>query len=272
VLLRDRLFILSFLLIILLSTAVSAEFCSVDELRSQLRVVLYEYYEHPNSVSLELDKVVDMLTFYLSIQAGETSVDCSVAGALTGELIIDLLTESESAPQNIPTCTDSTEYGVCSTSKPNYCNNGALIPLCDTCGCNSGDICGEAGTTCELDTCGNAVCGSTETCSTCSTDCGTCPQITLTFPIGGETFTAGDITVVNWNSQGLTGNVSIYLSEDDGFTWPYPIILETEDDGEFFWTVPALPTLPCNTCRLKVESLVEEASDSNTFPFTILPP
>jgi hypothetical protein len=38
-------------------------------------------------------------------------------------------------------CSDGTEYGQCSTNKPKYCDNGALIDKCQTCGCPTGLEC-----------------------------------------------------------------------------------------------------------------------------------
>ena len=42
------------------------------------------------------------------------------------------------------TCTDGTPSGQCSTTRPNYCNNGNLIPSCGppyNCGCPTGQVC-----------------------------------------------------------------------------------------------------------------------------------
>ncbi|MFH1307690.1 MAG: PA14 domain-containing protein, partial [archaeon] len=47
------------------------------------------------------------------------------------------------------TCSDSTNYGECSTSKPVYCNNGTLVENCNLCGCNEGYNCQINGT-CQL--------------------------------------------------------------------------------------------------------------------------
>jgi len=39
------------------------------------------------------------------------------------------------------TCFEGTEYGKCSFVKPKYCDNGALKPNCQKCGCPAGQAC-----------------------------------------------------------------------------------------------------------------------------------
>ncbi len=43
-------------------------------------------------------------------------------------------------------CTDGTQYGQCSTTRPLFCSNGNLIDQCSTCGCASGQTCQPDGT------------------------------------------------------------------------------------------------------------------------------
>lgn len=43
------------------------------------------------------------------------------------------------------TCFEGTEYGKCSSVKPKYCDNGALKPNCQKCGCPSDQVCIENG-------------------------------------------------------------------------------------------------------------------------------
>jgi hypothetical protein len=52
-------------------------------------------------------------------------------------------------------CTDGTAYGVCSTNKPYYCNNGTLVSRCSTCGCPSAQTCSSAGTCISAVSCTN---------------------------------------------------------------------------------------------------------------------
>lgn len=43
------------------------------------------------------------------------------------------------------TCFEGTEYGKCSAVKPKYCDNGALKPNCQKCGCPPDQVCIENG-------------------------------------------------------------------------------------------------------------------------------
>jgi hypothetical protein len=54
--------------------------------------------------------------------------------------------------------------------------------------------------------------------------------IAVTYPIGGETFVAGDPLSITWNSACFTGSVDILMSEDGGSGWN-PIVSGTENDG-----------------------------------------
>jgi len=50
---------------------------------------------------------------------------------------------------NQPTaCSDGTAYGVCSSTKPQYCDGGVLINKCTSCGCASGQSCNQTSNTC----------------------------------------------------------------------------------------------------------------------------
>jgi len=55
---------------------------------------------------------------------------------------LDLYATSEGETQ---TCSDGTPYGECSTTKPKYCDNGALVDKCGLCGCPEGEVCGSDG-------------------------------------------------------------------------------------------------------------------------------
>ncbi len=46
------------------------------------------------------------------------------------------------------TCPDGTPYGQCSTNKPRYCQNGALLNRCSVCGCPLNQYCDESSNAC----------------------------------------------------------------------------------------------------------------------------
>lgn len=62
-------------------------------------------------------------------------------------------------------CSDGTNYGSCSTTKPKYCDNGNLVNRCVTCGCTSG------------------TCQSNGSCSVCTPNCPNANTITCGSPI-----------------------------------------------------------------------------------------
>ena len=43
-------------------------------------------------------------------------------------------------------CFEGTAFGECSLVKPKYCDNGALKPICQKCGCNPDEVCQDDGT------------------------------------------------------------------------------------------------------------------------------
>lgn len=50
------------------------------------------------------------------------------------------------APLGVAKCTDGTQYGQCSATKPLYCDAGTLVSKCSVCGCPSGQSCQGDGT------------------------------------------------------------------------------------------------------------------------------
>jgi Chitobiase/beta-hexosaminidase C-terminal domain len=95
---------------------------------------------------------------------------------------------------------------------------------------------------------------------------GSCMQITVTSPNGGETWPIGSNKTITWTSSGITGNVKIELSRNGGSTWT-TIKSSTPNDGEYVWKV----TSPATTqARIRVTSIsypsVSDTSDGN---FTI---
>ncbi|MFH1236664.1 MAG: FG-GAP-like repeat-containing protein [Parcubacteria group bacterium] len=68
-------------------------------------------------------------------------------------------------------CSDGTFAGVCSATKPQYCqNNLTLANNCGLCGCAAGNYCTGDGS-CAVCSCGGRTCGGTDQ---CGQSCGTC--------------------------------------------------------------------------------------------------
>jgi hypothetical protein len=76
-------------------------------------------------------------------------------------------------------------------------------------------------------------------------------HVALIYPIGGETFQAGEIIAIQWQVVINHGpaNWDLYFSNDGGSTWQ-PIVTDLADSVlEYNWTVPAEAT---NSGQVKV--------------------
>ena len=93
------------------------------------------------------------------------------------------------------------------------------------------------------------------------------PEINITSPNGGESWTAGEIHEITWISSGSVGNVDIIYTYDGGSTWQ-SIVADTPNDGSHLWTVPDTPSGNCYVQVLEhADGVPYDASDA---PFTIL--
>jgi len=63
------------------------------------------------------------------------------------------------------------------------------------------------------------------------------PSITVTSPNGGETWMAGDLRTVTWETDGNVASVSIDYSTDSGDNWT-TVIQSIENNGFYEWYVP----------------------------------
>ncbi len=61
--------------------------------------------------------------------------------------------------------------------------------------------------------------------------------ITVTYPIGGESLTVGDIEVIHWDAHGTADDFTLEYSIDNGTTWNN-IATVTSDKRLYEWTVP----------------------------------
>ena len=90
-------------------------------------------------------------------------------------------------------------------------------------------------------------------------------SITVISPNGNEIWFTGLEYTVNWESQGAVGNVDIYLSTDSGTSWS-KLVSNTANDG--LQKIPAFVS-PCNSCKIKVESITGSPSDMSDYNFII---
>jgi hypothetical protein len=63
-------------------------------------------------------------------------------------------------------------------------------------------------------------------------------SITLAAPNGAETLAPGDVFNVRWQSQGITGDVLVEFSTDDGFSWTPVYPPNVGNTGSYNWLVP----------------------------------
>ncbi|MFO7609473.1 MAG: S8 family serine peptidase [Candidatus Krumholzibacteriia bacterium] len=101
-----------------------------------------------------------------------------------------------------------------------------------------------------------------------ATSGGTTPTdaITVSYPNGGETLTAGNAVTISWSWTGTFSTVSIELSLNGGSTWT-TITSSTANDGAYAWTVPSSAT---TQGRIRIAG--GTASDTSNSNFTIQVP
>ena len=90
---------------------------------------------------------------------------------------------------------------------------------------------------------------------------------TLTYPVGGEFFQAGDTTVIRWTSS-LVNYFKVELSIDNAATWSIISNATLASDDSLLWAVP--DTLESDQCLIKLTDLENpEVSDSSKNVFTV---
>jgi len=73
--------------------------------------------------------------------------------------------------------------------------------------------------------------------------------LTLTYPMGGEKMVTGSQEVIHWDSQGLTGNNTIQLSDDNGATWSNISVVPSATTN-FTWAIPN--NLVSGECMIRI--------------------
>ncbi len=92
--------------------------------------------------------------------------------------------------------------------------------------------------------------------------------MTVTAPNGGETWCKGDQKTITWNPIGLTGNVKIELSTNNGSAWS-EIATVAVTPATYQWTIPTGQTTS-NQCLVKVTSVsTSTATDASNAVFAI---
>jgi len=92
------------------------------------------------------------------------------------------------------------------------------------------------------------------------------PSITVTSPIGGESWGVGSSHAITWTTTGTVGNVKIRYSTDNGITWKI-VAGSTENDGSHDWTVPNAPSSDCLVWLSETDG---DASDTSDDTFSII--
>ncbi len=96
---------------------------------------------------------------------------------------------------------------------------------------------------------------------------GSTGPFSVTSPNGGETRTAGNTTTISWNTASTASycsTVDVLLSVDGGFTYPYTLISNTNNDGSVSVVIPAGVT---NTSTARV--MVRCADNPDAYFFDI---
>ena len=80
------------------------------------------------------------------------------------------------------------------------------------------------------------------------------PVVTVTSPVGGESWAASSVHNITWTATDnvIVANVSLALSTDGGATFPTAVATAIANTGAFSWTVPVNLT---STARIRVRAL-----------------
>ncbi|PKP54345.1 MAG: hypothetical protein CVT90_01745, partial [Candidatus Altiarchaeales archaeon HGW-Altiarchaeales-3] len=122
-------------------------------------------------------------------------------------------------------CGDGTPYGQCSTTKPEYCNNGTLIDNCSLCGCDAGQDCNATSSMCYTSATTYCTCNNCTDCNDKLNNpaCNTVNLITninhnetcIIFPANNKIFDCGGHTI---EGDSTGGDIGIHLNKKSGNT------------------------------------------------------
>ncbi len=92
-------------------------------------------------------------------------------------------------------------------------------------------------------------------------------HLVISRPSQGSYLSIGSLTPIQWETQDITGNVSISISREGGKDGTYEIIAETtENDGTYDWTVTGPASV---NCMLKTEPLNDPSKRTTRGLFSI---
>ncbi|MBI2655128.1 hypothetical protein HYX06_01755, partial [Candidatus Woesearchaeota archaeon] len=144
-LLKKRIITIAILFILLFPLASYAQVCEVEKIKQALRKALYLHFIDEGGSGLTPNEIKDILIFYLTISAQNSTVDCSALGLNSNKPLFDVIGIGENLLDRIPACAEGTKYGECSKIRPSYCYAGAVYEKCGLCGCPTNSVCGKAG-------------------------------------------------------------------------------------------------------------------------------
>lgn len=142
------------ILFIALSTLVMA--CPPPEqFKSQMKRGLYDYLQNPDASSLTLYELKDLIVLFLTEDI--STINCNdYIGTESGIPMDYVIQKTANIVTKVPTCSDGTEYGECSSKRPRFCYSGYLKQMCsgpdkiygnaDDCGCPDYEACETDGT------------------------------------------------------------------------------------------------------------------------------
>jgi len=97
------------------------------------------------------------------------------------------------------------------------------------------------------------------------------PTLTLTSPVGGETWYAGCRHDIAWDSDWYNAGVDVKYSLDGGATWAF-VVEQTENDGVYPWFIP--PGTASSNCIILIVNPdlgYNNLHSDRSGPFTIVP-
>ena len=99
----------------------------------------------------------------------------------------------------------------------------------------------------------------------------TAPTVSLTSPVGGETWKAGSAHTITWTASDNVGVTAVDLaySTDGGGTYPNTIATGLANSGSYSWTVPAISSTTVRVRATARDAATNSASSASAANFTV---